>query len=203
MEDTDIIRIAIDLRHANHFERFWAEQRQQESQQRENAARVDDADNVPDRSHPRSLDRGGRRAAADRDYTYGRNSFIGGRGAASMGLDFGGANSDRYLLRDRMRDGYRGMNTTSIGARNPRENINLLLNANNEVMFFNSPCKFHFAFNSSEFHEGVDLNLINLAEAPINLCVSLPEHLGVEVQLSRAVYFCDWELIPKEPFLLN
>ena len=48
-------------------------------------------------------------------------------------------------------------------------------------MFFNSPCKFHFAFNSSEFHEGVDLNLINLAEAPINLCVSLPEHLGVEV----------------------
>ena len=25
MEDTDIIRIAIDLRHANHFERFWAE----------------------------------------------------------------------------------------------------------------------------------------------------------------------------------
>ena len=31
MEDTDIIRIAIDLRHANHFERFWAEQRQQET----------------------------------------------------------------------------------------------------------------------------------------------------------------------------
>jgi len=26
MEDTDIIRIAIDLRHANHFERFWSEQ---------------------------------------------------------------------------------------------------------------------------------------------------------------------------------
>lgn len=105
-----------------------------------------------------------------------------------------------------MRDGYRGLNMTSAatgGARNPRENINLLLNANNEVMFFNSPCKFHFAFNNSEFHEGVDLNLINLAEAPVNLCVSLPEHLGVEVQLSRAVYFCDWELIPKEPFLLS
>ena len=27
MEDTDIIRIAIDLRHASHFERFWEEQR--------------------------------------------------------------------------------------------------------------------------------------------------------------------------------
>ena len=111
--------------------------------------------------------------------------------------DFG-ANSERYLLRDR----YRGMNPTLAG-RNPRENINLLLNANNEVMFFNSPCKFHFAFNNSDFHEGVDLNLINLNEAPTNLCVSLPEHLGVEAQLSRAVYFCDWELIPKEPFLLN
>ena len=26
MEDTDIIRIAIDLRHANHFQRFWEQQ---------------------------------------------------------------------------------------------------------------------------------------------------------------------------------
>ena len=135
---------------------------------------------------------------------FGRNSVIGGRaGAGGGGFDFG-SNSDRYMLRERMRDGYRGMTSTATGAtRNPRENINLLLNANNEVMFFNSPCKFHFAFNSSEFHEGVDLNLINLSEAPVNLCVSLPEHLGVEVQLSRAVYFPDWELIPKEPFLLN
>ena len=108
---------------------------------------------------------------------FGRNSTI------NRGGDFG-ANSDRYMLRERMRDGYRGINTTTTASnagRNPRENINLLLNSNNEVMFFNSPCKFHFAFNSSEFHEGVDLNLINLEEAPINLCVSLPEHLGVEV----------------------
>lgn len=70
-------------------------------------------------------------------------------------------------------------------------------------MFFNSPCKFHFAFNNSEFHEGIDLNLMNLNESPIHLCVSLPEHKGVEVVMSRAVYFCDWDLIPKEPFLLN
>jgi len=70
-------------------------------------------------------------------------------------------------------------------------------------MFFNSPCKFHFAFNGSEFHEGIDLNLMNLAESPTNLCVSLPDQKGVEVQLSRSVYFNDWESIPKEPFLFN
>ena len=151
---------------------------------------------------PRSLDRGARASAFDaqprREHIFGRTSLIGS--TRSGGGDFG-ANSDRYILRDR----YRGGVTSSRDNRNanPRENINLLLNANNEVMFFNSPCKFHFAFNSSEFHEGVDLNLINLDEAPINLCVSMPEHLGVEVQLSRAVYFCDWELIPKEPFLLS
>ena len=87
---------------------------------------------------------------------------------------------DRYILRDRGREaGYR--RGTDGRGRNPRDNINLLLNANNEVMFFNSPCKFHFAFNGSEFHEGADLNLINLKESPINLCVSLPEHKGVEV----------------------
>lgn len=101
----------------------------------------------------------------------------------------------RFVVNNNIRDAYRR-------GRNPRENINLLLNANNEVMFFNSPCKFHFAFNGSEFHEGVDLNLMNLNESPINLCVCLPEHKGVEVLLSRAVYFCDWELVPKEPFLM-
>lgn len=206
MEDTDIIRIAIDLRHANHFERFWAEQ----AAENQDSARAGDEDrNTNDRQHPRSMDRRGNsnggyldgssdRGNRDRDLIFGRSSVMGGE-RSNRGGDFG-ANSDRYRLRDR----YRGINTTSMGApRNPRENINLLLNANNEVMFFNSPCKFHFAFNSSEFHEGVDLNLINLSEAPTNLCVSLPEHLGVEVELSRAVYFCDWELIPKEPFLLN
>ena len=59
MEDTDIIRIAIDLRHASHFERFWDEQRA--------ANRGGDSDDrgvgqgpITDRSqhqHPRSLDR--------------------------------------------------------------------------------------------------------------------------------------------------
>ena len=62
-----------------------------------------------------------------------------------------GVTDGRFVIRDRLRRG-----------RNPRENINLLLNAQNEVMFFNSPCKFHFAFNQSDFHEGIDLNLMNL-----------------------------------------
>ena len=123
----------------------------------------------------------------------------GGVSAFGNNMSFAG---DRYILRDRGRDGGYRRGTDNRG-RNPRDNINLLLNANNEVMFFNSPCKFHFAFNGSEFHEGADLNLINLKESPINMCVSLPEHKGVEVQMSRAVYFCDWELIPKEPFLLT
>ena len=44
---------------------------------------------------------------------------------------------------------------------------------------------------------------MHLSESPLHLCVSLPENKGVVVQMSKAVYFCDWELIPKEPFLLK
>ena len=58
---------------------------------------------------PRSLDRGGQRpgsGAAERDYVFGRNSTMVG-GVARNGGDLG-ANSDRYLLRDR----YRGINVT-------------------------------------------------------------------------------------------
>ena len=35
MEHTDIIRIAIDLRHANHFERFWEQQEVRQEVERE------------------------------------------------------------------------------------------------------------------------------------------------------------------------
>jgi len=77
----------------------------------------------------------------------------------------------------------------------------MFLNSNNEILFFHSPCKFHFAYNNSEFHEGVDLNLMNFDEAPLHLAVSIVE-LGTEVEISRAVYFDDWEAIPKDPFLL-
>ena len=193
MEDTDIIKIAIDLRYASHFERFWVEQGNQD--QGADSERL----NRDDGERPSSLDRD-RPGAQRRDPRDREN------------LRRGGLALDRDL---RYRDPYRrgvGSNiltgTNSFGGalgpgRNPRESINLLMNANNEVMFFNSPCKFHFAFNGSDFHEGIDLNLINLKESPINLCISLPEHKGVEMQMSRAVYFCDWELIPKEPFLLK
>jgi hypothetical protein len=98
-------------------------------------------------------------------------------------------------IRERLRDSQRYRNIRD-------NNINLFLNGNNEIMFFSSPCKFHFAFNNSEFHEGVDLNLMSLKESPLHLIVSMMEQ-GVEVELSRAVYFDEWDLIPKEPFILN
>jgi hypothetical protein len=69
-------------------------------------------------------------------------------------------------------------------------------------MFFNSPCKLHFAFNNSEFHEGVDLNLMNLKESPIHIALSMLE-VGVEIEMSKLVYFDEWDLIPKSPFILN
>lgn len=78
--------------------------------------------------------------------------------------------------------------------------LNLYLN--NEIMFLSSRCKFHFAFNNSDFHEGLDLNLMNLKESPLNIAVSIASE-GVEVELSRCIYFDDWEMIPKEPFLLK
>lgn len=69
-------------------------------------------------------------------------------------------------------------------------------------MFLSSRCKFHFAFNNSEFHEGADLDLKVLKESPLNLIISMLEE-GVEVELSRAAYFDEWDMIPKEPFLLK
>lgn len=42
---------------------------------------------------------------------------------------------------------------------------------------------------------------MNLKESPVNIVLSMVE-LGVEVEVSKAIYFDEWELIPKEPFLL-
>lgn len=75
-------------------------------------------------------------------------------------------------IRERLRESIRyrpgrGANDTT--------GFNMFLNANNEIMLFNSPCKMHFAFNNSEFHEGVDLNLMHPKESPLNLVVSLLE----------------------------
>lgn len=78
--------------------------------------------------------------------------------------------------------------------------LNLYLN--NELMFMNSRCKLHFAFNGSDFHEGIDLNLMSLKDSPVNISVSMLSE-GVEVEMSRCVYFDDWEMVPKEPFLLK
>lgn len=69
-------------------------------------------------------------------------------------------------------------------------------------MYMNSKCKYHYAFNNSEFHEGIDLNLVNLKESPLNFVICLLEQ-DVEVELSKAVYFDSWDLIPKEPFIMN
>ncbi len=66
-----------------------------------------------------------------------------------------------------------------------------------------SHCKFHFAFNNSDFHEGVDISLLSgEKESPLNLVVSILEP-NTEVEVSRHIYFDEWEAIPKEPFLLS
>lgn len=95
--------------------------------------------------------------------------------------------------RERLRDSLRLINVRDHA-------LNLYLN--NELMYLNSRCKYHYAFNNSEFHEGIELNLINLKESPLHFVVSMLEE-GVEVELSKAVYFDEWDLIPKEPFLLT
>lgn len=95
--------------------------------------------------------------------------------------------------RDRLRDSLRLINVRD-------HSLNLYLN--NEIMFLSSRCKFHFSFNNSEFHEGLDINLMNIRESPLNLALSIFEE-GLEVELSRSVYFDEWEMVPKEPFLLK
>jgi len=73
------------------------------------------------------------------------------------------------------------------------------------MMLFNSPCKMHYSVDGGEWSEGMDLNLMNLKKAPLNLVVSMPPemHYTSELLMSRAAYFTEWELIPKQPFLLN
>lgn len=80
----------------------------------------------------------------------------------------------------------------------------MVLGQHPDLMFLSSsPCKLHFAFNNSEFHEGVDINLVGgEKESPLHFVVSMLEP-DMEVNVSRQVYFDDWEAVPKEPFLLN
>ena len=73
------------------------------------------------------------------------------------------------------------------------------------MMLFNSPCKFHYSVNGSEWSDGVDLNLMNIKKAPLNLVVSMPPemHYNTELLMSRSAYFTEWDMVPKNPFLLK
>ena len=70
------------------------------------------------------------------------------------------------------------------------------------VLFLYLQCKLPFAYNGSDFHDVVDINLMSLANAQLVLNVSLLEE-GYSVQLSKCVYFEEWESISDKPFLLS
>ncbi|CDW84708.1 kelch-like protein 38 [Stylonychia lemnae] len=166
IEAKDVIRIAVDLRHASKFKDIW----------KENQAQEQTLNGVGD----------------NRD-TQSRYSA-------------GGSRSAQFNLRERLRDSirYRGSNpNNNRGDYNHISSLNMIFGSHNELTFFNSPCRFHFAFNNSEFHEGVDLNLMAGAkDSPLHLVISILEQ-GSEVIASRHVYFDDWDMIPKSPFILN
>jgi hypothetical protein len=115
--------------------------------------------------------------------------------------------------------------------RNSRQNLSLIMNMNHQdghgqqqqnlgfgfghigntgggelsMMLFNSPCKLHYSVNQSDWSEGVDLDLMNLKKAPLNLVVSMPPemHRETELIMSRAAYFTQWETIPRSSFLIK
>ncbi len=62
----------------------------------------------------------------------------------------------------------------------------MVLGSHPDLLFLSSsPCKLHFAFNSSDFHEGVDVNLVGgEKESPLHLVVSVLEP-EMEVAVSR------------------
>jgi len=107
----------------------------------------------------------------------------------------------QLTLRERLRDSLRYRNTAHVSNFRSEfthlSNLSLVLNQHPDLMFLSSsPCKFHFAFNNSSFHEGIDLNLaIGEKESPLHLVVSILE-AGVEVNVSKHVYFDDWDSIP-------
>eukprot|EP00347_Sterkiella_histriomuscorum_P016229 403353994 len=177
LEAKDVIRIAIDFRQAKKYQNIWKDNNL-ETQSR--------AGNVHDNLSVERTDR-------DRNSSPIRNS-----GRRTVG---------QFNLRERLRDSlrYRNSNLNSNRGNDYSNigNLNMIFNANNELVFFNSPCKFHYAFNNSEFHEGVDLNLMNgPKDSPLHMVIGILE-TSTEVTVSKHVYFDEWEAIPKEPFLLN
>lgn len=75
------------------------------------------------------------------------------------------------------------------------------------MLFSQSPslCKIHYAVNDSEWSEGIDLNLTHLKKAPLNLVVSMPPEMDYQPELlvSRAAYFAQWEMVPKDSLFLK
>jgi hypothetical protein len=72
-------------------------------------------------------------------------------------------------------------------------------------MFFTSPCKFYYAVNDSDWSEGVDIDLINIKKAPLNLAVSMPPETDCspELLMSRAAYYTNWKSVPKDAIFLK
>jgi len=46
---------------------------------------------------------------------------------------------------------------------------------------------------------------MNIKKAPLNLVLSMPPemHRTTELLMSRAAYFTQWEMVPKDAFLLK
>ena len=84
-----------------------------------------------------------------------------------------------------------------------------MFNQNNQTdlsqLFFNSPCKFYYSVDDSEWSEGIDINLMNPKKAPLNLVVSMPPEMerSPEVLMSRAGYYTQWESVPKDAYFFK
>jgi hypothetical protein len=62
-----------------------------------------------------------------------------------------------------------------------------------------------YSVNDSDWSDGVDINLMNIKKAPLNLVVSMPPEMdrSPELLMSRAAYFTEWESVPKDPFFFK
>jgi hypothetical protein len=98
----------------------------------------------------------------------------------------------------------------------PNRHLNLFLNIGRgddshglagelSSLFFSSPTKIFYSVDDSDWSEGMDLNLLNKAKAPLNLVISMPPEMerSPELLLSRAAYFTQWENVPKKPYFLK
>ncbi|TNV83722.1 hypothetical protein FGO68_gene7074 [Halteria grandinella] len=126
----------------------------------------------------------------------------------------------RARLRDRlMRGGLSSGHDGSETMDRVLQNLGLFMLPDEPYISYQAPCKMHFAFNNSDFNEGMNLNLLQmildskntfptqnkqkLNNIPLHLVVSILEP-GIQVEVSKgSVYFDEWEMIPKEPFMFR